>query len=79
MLRQQARFVSTYPATVSAGAARHRHHDTRPGSMSNTMPATRATGGQTYLYFALPQKERVVHLCGLPSSTRSIVVADRRP
>jgi 4-deoxy-L-threo-5-hexosulose-uronate ketol-isomerase len=33
---------------------------------------------ETYLYFDLPENERVIHLCGEPSSTRSIVVADRQ-
>ena len=50
-----------------------------PGSVWNTMPChTHDRRTETYLYFDLPENERVVHLCGQPSSTRSIVVADRQ-
>jgi 4-deoxy-L-threo-5-hexosulose-uronate ketol-isomerase len=50
-----------------------------PGSVWNTMPChTHDRRTETYLYFDLPENERVIHLCGQPSSTRSIVVADRQ-
>lgn len=49
------------------------------GSVWNTMPChTHDRRTETYLYFDLPENERVVHLCGEPSSTRSIIVADRQ-
>jgi 4-deoxy-L-threo-5-hexosulose-uronate ketol-isomerase len=49
------------------------------GSVWNTMPChTHDRRTETYLYFGLPEDERVIHLCGQPSSTRSIVVADRQ-
>ena len=50
-----------------------------PGSVWNTMPChlhERRT--EVYLYFGLPEAERVIHLCGRPGSTRSIIVADRQ-
>ena len=50
-----------------------------PGSVWNTMPChihDRRT--EVYLYFDLPDDERVVHLCGEPQSTRSLVLADRQ-
>lgn len=50
-----------------------------PGSVWNTMPChihDRRT--EVYLYFDLPEDERVVHLCGEPQSTRSLVLADRQ-
>jgi 4-deoxy-L-threo-5-hexosulose-uronate ketol-isomerase len=50
-----------------------------PGSVWNTMPChTHDRRTETYLYFDLPENERVIHLCGQPSGTRSIVVADRQ-
>ena len=50
-----------------------------PGSVWNTMPChTHDRRTEIYLYFDLPENERVVHLCGQPSSTRSMVVADRQ-
>jgi 4-deoxy-L-threo-5-hexosulose-uronate ketol-isomerase len=50
-----------------------------PGSVWNTMPChTHDRRTETYLYFGLPEGERVVHLCGQPSSTRSMIVADRQ-
>jgi 4-deoxy-L-threo-5-hexosulose-uronate ketol-isomerase len=50
-----------------------------PGNVWNTMPChihDRRT--EVYLYFDLPEDERVVHLCGEPQSTRSLVVANRQ-
>jgi 4-deoxy-L-threo-5-hexosulose-uronate ketol-isomerase len=50
-----------------------------PGSVWNTMPChTHDRRTEIYLYFGLPSSERVVHLCGRPQSTRSIVVADQQ-
>lgn len=50
-----------------------------PGSVWNTMPChTHDRRTETYLYFDLPEDQRVIHLCGQPSATRSIVVADRQ-
>lgn len=50
-----------------------------PGSVWNTMPChihDRRT--EVYLYFDLPTDARVVHLCGEPDSTRSLILADRQ-
>ncbi|MFI5776132.1 5-dehydro-4-deoxy-D-glucuronate isomerase [Nocardia sp. NPDC051570] len=50
-----------------------------PGSVWNTMPChTHDRRTEIYLYFGLDQAERVVHLCGQPARTRSIIVADRQ-
>ena len=50
-----------------------------PGSIWNTMPChTHDRRTEVYLYFALPAQERVVHLCGQPKATRSLVLADRQ-
>ncbi len=50
-----------------------------PGSMWNTMPAhTHDRRTECYLYFDLPADARVIHLMGLPSQTRHLVVADRQ-
>ncbi|WP_069167903.1 5-dehydro-4-deoxy-D-glucuronate isomerase [Nocardia altamirensis] len=50
-----------------------------PGSVWNTMPChTHDRRTEIYLYFGLDPAERVVHLCGEPTRTRSIIVADRQ-
>jgi 4-deoxy-L-threo-5-hexosulose-uronate ketol-isomerase len=50
-----------------------------PGSMWNTMPAhTHDRRTECYLYFDLPEDARVVHLCGEPTQTRHLMVADRQ-
>ncbi len=50
-----------------------------PGSVWNTMPChTHDRRTEVYLYFDLPEAERVVHLCGRPDRTRSMIVADRQ-
>lgn len=50
-----------------------------PGSVWNTMPChTHDRRTEIYLYFDLPESERVIHLCGRPEATRSLVVADRQ-
>lgn len=49
-----------------------------PGSVWNTMPChTHDRRTECYLYFGLPEGERVVHLAGRPGETRSMIVADR--
>lgn len=48
------------------------------GSVWNTMPChTHERRTEIYLYFGLPAGERVVHLCGRPDATRSLILADR--
>lgn len=50
-----------------------------PGSIWNTMPChTHDRRTEVYLYFGLPAAERVVHLCGEPGATRSLIMADRQ-
>jgi 4-deoxy-L-threo-5-hexosulose-uronate ketol-isomerase len=50
-----------------------------PGSMWNTMPAhTHDRRTECYLYFDVPADARVLHLCGEPTQTRHLVVADRQ-
>lgn len=50
-----------------------------PGNVWNTMPChTHDRRTECYLYFDLPADERVVHICGQPERTRSMVVADRQ-
>ena len=50
-----------------------------PGSIWNTMPChTHDRRTEVYLYFDLPETERVLHICGQPEATRSLVVADRQ-
>lgn len=50
-----------------------------PGSVWNTMPChTHDRRTEIYLYFDVPEDARVIHLCGQPDRTRSIVMADRQ-
>jgi len=50
-----------------------------PGSTWNTMPAhTHDRRTECYLYFGLPETERIVHLLGEPEETRHLLVADRQ-
>lgn len=50
-----------------------------PGSVWNTMPChTHDRRTETYLYFGLPDNERVIHLCGRPHRTRSMIVANQQ-
>ncbi|MGO4533620.1 5-dehydro-4-deoxy-D-glucuronate isomerase [Leifsonia sp. 2MCAF36] len=50
-----------------------------PGSMWNTMPAhTHDRRTECYLYFAVPEEARVIHLLGEREETRHLVVADRQ-
>jgi 4-deoxy-L-threo-5-hexosulose-uronate ketol-isomerase len=50
-----------------------------PGSVWNTLPChTHDRRTEVYLYFELPENERVLHVCGQPDATRSLVVADRQ-
>lgn len=50
-----------------------------PGSTWNTMPAhTHDRRTECYLYFGLPETERVVHLLGEPDETRHLLIADRQ-
>jgi len=49
------------------------------GSTWNTMPAhTHDRRTECYLYFGLPETERIVHLLGEPDETRHLLVADRQ-
>lgn len=50
-----------------------------PGSVWNTMPChTHDRRTECYLYFGLPEGERVVHIAGQPEQTRSLIVSDRQ-
>jgi 4-deoxy-L-threo-5-hexosulose-uronate ketol-isomerase len=50
-----------------------------PGSTWNTMPAhTHDRRTECYLYFGLPETDRIVHLLGEPDETRHLLVADRQ-
>ena len=49
------------------------------GSVWNTLPChTHDRRTEVYLYFALPEAERVLHVCGQPDATRSLIVADQQ-
>ena len=49
-----------------------------PGNVWNTMPChTHDRRTECYLYFDVPEGERVVHIAGQPARTRSMIVADR--
>jgi 4-deoxy-L-threo-5-hexosulose-uronate ketol-isomerase len=49
------------------------------GSVLNTMPPHRhLKRSEAYLYFDLPEDQRVFHILGLPQETRHMVVADEQ-
>ena len=49
------------------------------GSVWNTMPSHKhMRWSETYLYFGLGEKGRVIHLMGPPDETRHLVVADKQ-
>ena len=49
------------------------------GSVWNTMPPhTHMRRSEVYLYFDIPETERVVHLMGPAKETRHLVIADRQ-
>jgi 4-deoxy-L-threo-5-hexosulose-uronate ketol-isomerase len=49
------------------------------GSVWNTMPChTHERRTEIYLYFGLDANERVVHLCGRPDNTRSLIIANEQ-
>jgi len=51
--------------------------DLEEGSVWNTMPChTHERRTEVYLYFGLGDSERVMHLCGKPDATRSLIVAN---
>jgi 4-deoxy-L-threo-5-hexosulose-uronate ketol-isomerase len=53
--------------------------DLDEGSVWNTMPChTHERRTEVYLYFGLGDTERVLHLCGQPDATRSIIVANEQ-
>lgn len=50
-----------------------------PGNVWNTMPChTHDRRTEAYLYFDVPEGERVLHVYGEPSATRSVFLADRQ-
>jgi 4-deoxy-L-threo-5-hexosulose-uronate ketol-isomerase len=49
------------------------------GSAWNTMPAhTHMRRSEVYLYFNLPETERIIHLMGPPDETRHLVMASKQ-
>jgi 4-deoxy-L-threo-5-hexosulose-uronate ketol-isomerase len=53
--------------------------DLAEGSVWNTMPChTHERRTEVYMYFGLDSNERVMHLCGQPDATRSIIVANEQ-
>jgi 4-deoxy-L-threo-5-hexosulose-uronate ketol-isomerase len=57
----------------------HRRHATHPDELATlTSLAVRQRRTEVYLYFGLGPGERVLHLCGQPDATRSIVVANEQ-
>jgi 4-deoxy-L-threo-5-hexosulose-uronate ketol-isomerase len=53
--------------------------DLEVGSVWNTMPChTHERRTEVYMYFGLDETERVMHLCGQPDATRSIIVANEQ-
>jgi 4-deoxy-L-threo-5-hexosulose-uronate ketol-isomerase len=53
--------------------------DLEVGSVWNTMPChTHERRTEVYLYFGLGEGERIVHLCGRPDATRSLIVANEQ-
>jgi 4-deoxy-L-threo-5-hexosulose-uronate ketol-isomerase len=53
--------------------------DLAEGSVWNTMPChTHERRTEVYLYFGLDGSERILHLCGQPDATRSIIVANEQ-
>ena len=50
-----------------------------PGSIWNTMPPhTHMRRSEIYLYFDLPQTDRIIHLMGPPLETRHLIVANKQ-
>ena len=50
-----------------------------PGSIWNTMPAhTHMRRSEIYMYFDLPENERVLHLMGPAHETRHLIVANKQ-